>query len=273
MRAYDKGGMSHGNGAEGYRMAEVLALLGRIAAAESIECVWDLVTTHFAPMGFRRVNYGLTRFRRQGSIGDPDDALYLSTNDAEYARHYFKGGFYAKTPIYRWLMRNSGVCTFRWVHEAYDRGELAAEERAAVEFNARHGIMAGIAISFPEMTNRTKGAFGLTADPGMTHDDVDVVWEREGEGILAVANMMHMRIVALPAAQARRTLTARQREVLEWSADGKTVADIATILGVSNAVVEKHLRLAREALNVETTAQAVAKATLMNLIFPQPSAA
>jgi LuxR family transcriptional regulator len=264
--------MSAGNGTEGNRMAEVLALLGRIAAAETVDAVWTEVTAHFAPLGFRRVNYGLTRFRREGSIGDPDDALYLTTNDADYARHYFKGGFYTRTPIYRWLMRNTGVCTFRWVQEAYAAGRLHPEEAAAVEFNARHGIVAGIAISFPEMTNRTKGAFGLTADAGMTHDDVDRIWARDGEGILAIANMMHMRIVALPAAQVRRALTSRQREVLEWSADGKTVADIAVILGVSAAVVEKHLRLAREALNVDTTAQAVAKAVLMNLIFPQPSA-
>jgi hypothetical protein len=32
-------------------------------------------------------------------------------------------------------------------------------------------------------------------------------------------------------------------------------------------MVEKHLKLARETLCVETTSQAVAKATLMNLIF------
>jgi len=32
-------------------------------------------------------------------------------------------------------------------------------------------------------------------------------------------------------------------------------------------MVEKHLRLARESLSVDTTAQAVAKAALLNLIF------
>jgi LuxR family transcriptional regulator len=32
-------------------------------------------------------------------------------------------------------------------------------------------------------------------------------------------------------------------------------------------MVEKHLRLARDALSVETTAQAVAKASFMNHIF------
>ena len=42
---------------------------------------------------------------------------------------------------------------------------------------------------------------------------------------------------------------------------------VALLMAVSPAMVEKHLRLAREALSVDTTAQAVAKAALMNLIF------
>jgi LuxR family transcriptional regulator len=43
--------------------------------------------------------------------------------------------------------------------------------------------------------------------------------------------------------------------------------DIATIMGLTPATVEKHLRLAREALNVDTTAQAVLKAALQNQMF------
>ncbi|MFM2366040.1 MAG: hypothetical protein RIR95_648, partial [Pseudomonadota bacterium] len=62
-------------------------------------------------------------------------------------------------------------------------------------------------------------------------------------------------------------LTSRQCEALEWVADGKTSHDVALLMGVSAAMVEKHLKLARETLCVETTSQAVAKATLMNLIF------
>lgn len=55
-------------------------------------------------------------------------------------------------------------------------------------------------------------------------------------------------------------------------ADGKTTQDVALLMGVSPAMVEKHLRLAREALAVETTAQAVAKAALLNMIFQEPVA-
>ena len=51
------------------------------------------------------------------------------------------------------------------------------------------------------------------------------------------------------------------------SGDGKTTQDIAFLLGLTAATVEKHLRLAREALDVDTTAQAVLKAAFYNQMF------
>ena len=101
----------------------------------------------------------------------------------------------------------------------------------------------------------------------MDHIAVDQIFADRGDQILAVAHMMHLKLIQLPFSSRRRTLTARQRESLEWVADGKTTQDVALLMGVSAAMVEKHLRLARDALSVDTTAQAVAKAALMNLIF------
>ena len=62
-------------------------------------------------------------------------------------------------------------------------------------------------------------------------------------------------------------LTPRQSEVLELVADGKSVQDIAPILKRKPATVDKHLRGARETLGVDTTAQAVRKAAVLNQIF------
>jgi LuxR family transcriptional regulator len=50
-------------------------------------------------------------------------------------------------------------------------------------------------------------------------------------------------------------------------ADGKTIQDIAQMWERNAATVEKHLRLAREALDVDTTAQAILKASLLNQVF------
>jgi DNA-binding CsgD family transcriptional regulator len=72
--------------------------------------------------------------------------------------------------------------------------------------------------------------------------------------------------MTLPYSGARH-LTRRQREVLQWVGDGKTTQDIALLIGLTPGTVEKHLRLAREALDVETTAQAVLKAAFYNQMF------
>jgi len=245
----------------------ILPLLNQIAAASNIDETWDLATAHFAGLGFHRANYGFTRFRHLKTIGDPDDALFLSTCDADYVQRYFRGGFYARTPVFRWAERSSGACTWTWVKEAFEAGKLSSDEAEAVRQNAAMGVVAGISISFPEVSSRSKGALGLIADAGLSHGDVDRIFAAQREEILAVANMMHLTILHLPQLSRHRALSPRQREALEWVADGKTTQDVALLMGVSPAMVEKHLRLAREALAVETTAQAVAKGALLNMIF------
>ncbi len=248
-------------------MTEILSLLTHIAQSTDAARVWRLAVDQFAVFGFSRVNYGFTRFRSHRSIGDPDDAMFLTTADADYAKGYFRNGFYARTPAFRWAQNNEGACTWTWVREAMLAGRLAPEEMETVRLNAAMGIVAGISVSFPETSARAKGALGLIADPGLDHIAVDRIFAERGDQILAVAHMMHLKLIQLPFSSHRRTLTARQRESLEWVADGKTTQDVALLMGVSAAMVEKHLRLARDALGVDTTAQAVAKAALMNLIF------
>ena len=55
-------------------------------------------------------------------------------------------------------------------------------------------------------------------------------------------------------------LTAREREVLEWVAAGKTNRDIAAILGARPRTIEKHLERIYEKLGVETRTAAVMRA-------------
>jgi DNA-binding CsgD family transcriptional regulator len=52
------------------------------------------------------------------------------------------------------------------------------------------------------------------------------------------------------------SLTERQRDCLREYANFRTHKEIARTLGISDSMVEKHLRQAREKLGVETTAEA-----------------
>lgn len=248
-------------------MADILPLLLRIARADHADQVWTLAVAHFRNFGFARANYGFTRFRSERSMGDPDDALFLTSCDATFVTHYFRDNFYARTPIFKWCVKNTGATTWSWVKEALIAGRLSPDEAETLRQNALIGVTAGLSISFADTSARAKGALGLIADVGLATEDVERIWAAHRPEIEVVAQMMHLKLIQFPIASRRRALTLRQRETLEWVADGKTSQDVATIMGVSAAMVEKHLRLARDALLVDTTAQAVAKATLLNLIF------
>lgn len=65
------------------------------------------------------------------------------------------------------------------------------------------------------------------------------------------------RLLESPDGKTLEGLSAREREVLAWTAAGRRQIDIAELLGLSERTVENHLRRIRRRLHVTTTAQAV----------------
>jgi len=182
--------------------------------------------------------------------------------DAIHAAAYYRG------PMVAWASENVGACSWRYMHELAMSGKLKQDELEVVALNQRLGVTAGYTVSFHDVSLRAKGAIGLTARRGMMQDDVDAVWAEHGAEIELANKVMHLKVAQLPHTTGqRRPLTARQREVLEWVADGKTIQDTATIMGLNPATIEKHLRLARDTLDVDTTAQAILKASTQNQFF------
>ena len=260
-----------GRPAGGFRVTatsrDALDMVTRIADAQRIEDAWALGVSAFAWYGFEQINYGFTRFRHANAIGDPADALFLTNHDAEHIKAYFDSGFFSRTAMFRWVRENSGACSWRWAWQEREAGRLSDDEVKAMDENWRLGVRAGYSIGFAPTSSRSKGAIGLTARAGLDQDRVDAIWNQHGDQVLAIAHMLHLKVTQLPYPVHRRPLTLRQRQALEWVADGKTTQDVALLMEISSAMVEKHLRLARESLSVETTAQAVAKASFMNQIF------
>lgn len=233
----------------------------------SIEELWDLHTQQMARYGFDRILYGVTHYRTSTSLGDPDDFIVLTNHDREYTDLYIGEGLYAHAPMVRWALEHEGACSWSVLRRMLDTGALSEDERRVLEFNRCQGVTAGYSISFKSISKRSKGAIALTGRHGLDQAAVDAIWSEHGEEILALNNIAHLRIQTLPYKTEKRSLTRRQREVLGWVGDGKTIQDIALLLSLNPATVEKHLRLAREALGVETTAQAVLKASFQNQMF------
>ena len=95
----------------------------------------------------------------------------------------------------------------------------------------------------------------------ISHERAETAWQSARGEIGILTSVLHLRLATLGRRLVETRLTQRQREGLEWSSAGKTV-------GVAAATVEKHLRLARQAIGADTTAHAILRAHLAHQIFP-----
>lgn len=233
----------------------------------SVEDLWSHHTKVLADYGFDRVFYGFNAFRGAGLYDNPEDALLLTNMPADYVEAYVNGGMFRDGIMMRWATRNVGAASWRDVFTAMADSAPTAGELAMRELNEKHDITAGYTISFPMAIKNANAGIGLAIEAGRGQDTADAIWAEHGADIETICHVAHLCILQLPATGQRKLLTPRQAEVLELVADGKTMADIALILGRNVATVEKHLRGARDGLGVETTAQAVRKASILNQIF------
>ena len=243
----------------------MLDYLESLTRAKSVEEVWALHTAKMLSFGFDRLIYGFTRYKTENSFGDIQDLLLLSNHSSAYIEGFINGGLYYHAPMVRWSRENVGACSWSWMQDNAD--SFSTSERKVLEFNKKMGVIAGYSLSFPDQSARSKGAIALTAREGLTQREVDDMWSEHGREIWVMNNFAHLLLITLPQVSAGRSLTRRQREALQWVGDGKTTQDIALLMGLTPATVEKHLRLAREALDAETTAQAVLKASTINQIY------
>lgn len=241
--------------------------LAFLCAAKSLEDLWHAHVRQMESFGFDRLIYGYTRCITETSLGDPDDFVILTNHNSEYMDGFLHSGLYFHAPMLRWALNNEGAGSWRIVQEQAANGELPDEAQKVFEFNRKLDLNAGYTVSFHSASNRYKGAISLAGRADLKQDAVDAIWAEHGADLLLMNNVAHLKILTLPHSSPKRNLTKRQREVLQWVGDGKTTQDIALLMGLTPATIEKHLRLARECLSVETTAQAVLKAALHNQMY------
>jgi LuxR family transcriptional regulator len=117
-----------------------------------------------------------------------------------------------------------------WFWDAAQGAWLTQDERAFLHQTGGTGQPAGYLLSFPSDTTRLKGGLGMMAPRGWSQAQMDALWSGHGKGIEAMC-----------------------------IADGKSLVDVCVLTDLLVAPIEKHLRGARDAQDVETTAQAVAR--------------
>lgn len=242
----------------------MFAYLEKIVQQRDVESAWQLHCERMAEYGFDRLLYAFTRFHRLATFGHLDDMLILSNHEPDYLEHYIGKRVFEDAPMVKWAETHEGACSWKWVEEQRRKGLLSPRELESIRFNLKNGVQAGYTISFPDTTTR-KGGIGLCAREGLCQREVEAIWADYGREIILQNTVFHLQVSSMP--HVKNALSARQRDALEGVANGHTLAEIADCMGLSVQTIEKHLRRAREVLDVDTTAQAVLKASVQQQIF------
>lgn len=233
--------------------------------AATIGEAWALLLEYAHKAGIDHVIYGCNRLRRTGNFGERRDSFFLSDLPDAFLKKIVDEERYRTTAVAIWAMQNKGVVSLRYGADLYHAGKLPAEQSATQELFVEAGLRGGYVISFTEpgaLTATAVAFLNFTCDQNAT----DAIWDRHGPHLQTLAGIFNLRVSNLPVPRTREGLTPRQKEVLQWVARGKTTSETASILHLSPATVEKHLRRAREHYGVTTTTQAVLFAEITEMI-------
>lgn len=247
--------------------ADLAAFLASLMTALNQEIIWAKTCDFFRAIGFAHVLYGYSPDSRGNQLGEEENYLVLSTFDQAVTARLINERHYLQSLTFHWELRNVGLASWSKTASECGIGSDFVLSPASLDLFERHGLLTGSTIGFAKERTRGLAAMALIAPVEVSQDTVDEWLDAFGTAIFVVATLSHNCLTKLPFQTQRGNLTRRQREVLEWVAEGKTAADIATIMGITPPTVDKHLRLARGTLGVDTTAHALMKATFLNQVF------
>ncbi len=258
--------MSLKRGVDGRSQNLDRAAVDKLVAARSAADAWLCIREILSVYNFDHLLYGTNRLRSVGVFGKRSDSFFLSDLPERMMTSLWEEELYRSAPISIWAMQNEGAMSFRYGSDLFHQGDLPEDQHQTQKTLMEAGVTSGYIIGFNPPNTTVATALTLM-NFGQTQEQADDIWDKHGEIITSYASIFNLRMASLPIPIQKAGLTNRQREVLHWVAHGKTSAEIATILGLSSATIEKHLRQARETLGVATTTQAVLFAQINSHIF------
>lgn len=183
---------------------------------------------------------------------------WSSTYPAKWLEHYFTNHYLDSDPLIRQASRD--LSPVIWASDHFESQPAFWEEANA------HGVRHGWALA-THGKHMTTGMLSLAR----THEKVTALELADKEPQLVwLSHVTHGLISAIETRDIRSgedyQLTAREIEVLRWSAGGKTADEIGTILGISMRTVTFHITSSLAKLNATNKTQAVAKAFLLNIL-------
>ena len=184
--------------------------------------------------------------------------MLISSYPKTWTGRYFRLGYQQLDPVV--LRAKVERDLFSWGGVASTPAGSRAQRQFFDEATT-FGIRSGITVPIRGGFGRTATFTFATSDREIDLDRFAVEWK---DIIYQVGLYFHVHVATkLDAAFVARQfigneLTQRERQCLAWTAQGKTVADVAALVGIAPRTVIFHLENARRKLSADSIAQCVA---------------
>ena len=199
-----------------------------------------------------------------GIAGVTEHKPYLAvTYSSEWVEHYRARNYVKIDPVIQVGMRR--LLPIDWDEFGSPEGELEAFFGEAAEFGlGRRGISVPI-----HGRNGDRALVTITSDYDQREwSGARKMYMRDFQVLAVHLHEMVLRIEGNPGPRAR--LSPREQECLQWVAEGKTVWECATILGLSLHTVRCYLESARHKLSASSNTHAVSIALTSGLLVQLP---
>ena len=181
--------------------------------------------------------------------------VLASTMPDGWTRRYVSQGYARHDPTVHRLC--TSATPFDWSAVLPDTPTASRVMEEACEF----GIRAGITVPFVTLDGEP-GGISVSGD----RIEIDPA-ERVAVNLVATYAVGQLLLMnSRPAAREPARLSPREREALQWAAEGKTDIEIGMVMGITASGVDYHLRSARSKLDTVNRAHTVAQALRSGLI-------
>ncbi|MGU3359192.1 autoinducer binding domain-containing protein [Methylobacterium sp. M6A4_1b] len=236
---------------------QTLGFLRALDRTASADDVGRLLVDEFAAFGVSHAMAGMVPRKGTPSRQQHGHVL-VNTFPAAWSRRYLARGYAFHDPTVRHLADTTVPFAWSDLRERFgdDAGARRVMEEAG-DFSLRDGVTVPLMTLDGEMAGFSLSGERLAMNPG----------DRPMLHLIATYAFGHLLRLRGPAASARTAkLAPREREALQWAAEGKTDWEIGEVMGISTHGVDFHLRSARTKLGTTNRTQAVAVALRRGLI-------
>ncbi len=233
---------------------DTLMTVKRLDRARSVPALSDEILQATAYCGVQKLMCAIAPAANM-SADEQVDHVYLTNWPPEWFERYLKRGYADIDPAVA-LMRRAQ--SFRWDDmDAFVAMDDAG--RRLMADAADYGLADGVTIGMLTSEGRSAG-FSFAGD------NLEIP-RREMHRLSLIANYAFVRVLKIgETARLAPTLSARQRDILQWVAEGKTDWEIGAILNLSEHTVDKYMRGIKLAFGASNRVNLVARAMRLGVI-------